>query len=231
MTLRNKNKITKKQLKKEDVLYYLSENPNFISDNIDLFNKIFSLNRNNGNIISFEDIRIKSLIKENNEIKKKIKEIVESAKNNKKIQEKLSKFSNEVISFRKINLLVDYIEDFIDKEFSSVEIKFNLIKFNGFSDLDNSYFTSDKNFLSLINNTFIEKKPFLISIDSIEKYSLGKYIKKKDSVVVCPLGIEYPIGVIFVKYKSEMMGLDLQFDLLNSLAETISYSLEQYIQK
>ncbi|MAW48918.1 MAG: hypothetical protein CMQ85_02290 [Gammaproteobacteria bacterium] len=231
MTLRNKNKTTKKQLKKEDVLHYLSENPNFISDNIDLFNKIFSLNRNNGNIISFEDIRIKSLIKENNEIKKKIKEIVESAKNNKKIQEKLSKFSNEVISFRKINLLVDYIEDFIDKEFSSVEIKFNLIKFNGFSDLDNSYFTSDKNFLSLINNTFIEKKPFLISIDSIEKYSLGKYIKKKDSVVVCPLGIEYPIGVIFVKYKSEMMGLDLQFDLLNSLAETISYSLEQYIQK
>ncbi len=231
MTLRNKNKTTKKQLKKEDVLHYLSENPNFISDNIDLFNKIFSLNRNNGNIISFEDIRIKSLIKENNEIKKKIKEIVESAKNNKKIQEKLSKFSNEVISFRKINLLVDYIEDFIDKEFSSVEIKFNLIKFNGFSDLDNSYFTSDKNFLSLINNTFIEKKPFLISIDSIEKYSLGKYIKKKDSVVVCPLGIEYPIGIIFVKYKSEMMGLDLQFDLLNSLAETISYSLEQYIQK
>ena len=201
MTLRNKNKTTKKQLKKEDVLHYLSENPNFISDNIDLFNKIFSLNRNNGNIISFEDIRIKSLIKENNEIKKKIKEIVESAKNNKKIQEKLSKFSNEVISFRKINLLVDYIEDFIDKEFSSVEIKFNLIKFNGFSDLDNSYFTSDKNFLSLINNTFIEKKPFLISIDSIEKYSLGKYIKKKDSVVVCPLGIEYPIGVIFVKYR------------------------------
>ena len=231
MTLRNKNKTTKKQLKKEDVLHYLSENPNFISDNIDLFNKIFSLNRNNGNIISFEDIRIKSLIKENNEIKKKIKEIVESAKNNKKIQEKLSKFSNEVISFRKINVLVDYIEDFIDKEFSSVEIKFNLIKFNGFSDLDNSYFTSDKNYLSLINNTFIEKKPFLISIDSIEKYSLGKYIKKKDSVVVCPLGIEYPIGVIFVKYKSEMMGLDLQFDLLNSLAETISYSLEQYIQK
>ena len=47
MTLRNKNKTTKKQLKKEDVLHYLSENPNFISDNIDLFNKIFSLNRNN----------------------------------------------------------------------------------------------------------------------------------------------------------------------------------------
>ena len=44
MTLRNKNKTTKKQLKKEDVLHYLSENPNFISDNIDLFNKIFSLN-------------------------------------------------------------------------------------------------------------------------------------------------------------------------------------------
>ena len=60
----------------------------------------------------------------------------------------------------------------------------------------------------------MKKNPFLISIDSIEKYSLGKYIKKKDSVVVCPLGIEYPIGVIFVKYKSEMMGLDLQFDLL-----------------
>ena len=56
-------------------------------------------------------------------------------------------------------------------------------------------------------------------------------IDNKGSIVICPLGIEYPIGVAFIKYKSEMMGLDLQFDLLNSLAETISYSLEQYIQK
>jgi len=38
------------------------------------------------------------------------------------------------------------------------------------------------------------------------------------------------VGIIFVKQKSEMMGIDLQFDLLESLALTISYSLEQYIQ-
>ena len=64
-------------------------------------------------MISFEDIRIKSLIKENTKIKDKIKEIIESAKDNRKIQEKLSKFSNEVISFRKLNNLVNYIETFI----------------------------------------------------------------------------------------------------------------------
>ena len=53
----------------------------------------------------------------------------------------------------------------------------------------------------------------------------------KESLVICPLGVEYPTGVILVRYKSEMMGVDLQFDLLRSLTETISYSLEQYIQK
>jgi hypothetical protein len=44
-----------------------------INNNIDLFNEMFSINKNNGNVISFEDIRIKSLIKENTEIEKKLK--------------------------------------------------------------------------------------------------------------------------------------------------------------
>ena len=150
---------------------------------------------------------------------------------NKKIQEKLSKFSNEVISFRKLNNLVNYIETFIDKEFPSIKIEFSLIKFNGFIDLDEKYFSHNSDLVDLINNTFIEKKPILITKKTLEKYSLKKYFGNKGSIVICPLGIEYPIGVAFIKYKSEMMGLDLQFDLLNSLAETISYSLEQYIQK
>ena len=51
-----------------------------------------------------------------------------------------------------------------------------------------------------------------------------KFITDKESLVICPLGIEYPTGIIYVRYKSEMMGIDLQFDLLTSLAETISYS-------
>ena len=231
MTLRDKSKETKKQISEEEVLHYLAENPDVIKNNIDLFNEIFALKQKDGNVISFEDIRIKSLIKENIKIKKKIKEIIDSASNNKKIQEKLSKFSNEVISFRKLDDLVNYIESFIEKEFPSIKIEFSFINFSGFSDLNSQYFSSNSDLIDLINNTFIEKKPFFITEKTIKKYSLKKYFGHKKSIVICPLGIEYPIGIAFVEYKSEMMGLDVQFDLLNSLAETISYSLEQYIQK
>ena len=161
MTLRDKNNNNLKKLTESEVLNFLAENPNVISNNIDLFNEIFSLNRNNGNVISFEDIRIKSLIKENLKIKKKLKEIVDSAKNNKKIQEKLSKFSNEVISFRKINPLVSYIENFIDNEFPSITIQFSLIKLNGFSELNKKYLSTNNDLLNLINNTFLEKKTYL----------------------------------------------------------------------
>ena len=192
---------------------------------------MFSFDKNKGNIISFEDIRIKSLIKENNTLKKKLSGIVNTAKSNKKIQEKLSKFSNEVIAFRKIELLINYIEDFVDKEFSSLRIDFSFIKFNGFSDLDKKYFPENNNLINLINNTFLEKNPILITKEIINKYSLERFIHDKESLVICPLGVEYPTGVILVRYKSEMMGVDLQFDLLRSLTETISYSLEQYIQK
>jgi len=66
----------------------------------------------------------------------------------------------------------------------------------------------------------------------MKKYSLEKFsVNKVNSLVICPLGIEYPIGILLVQYKSEMMSADLKFDLLNSLAETISHSLEQFIQK
>ena len=231
MTLRKENKKSKKILSDNEVLEFLAENPNIINKNIDLFNKMFSFDKNKGNIISFEDIRIKSLIKENNSLKKKLEGIINTAKSNKKIQEKLSKFSNEVIAFRKIELLINYIEDFVYKEFSSLRIDFSLIKFNGFSDLDKKYFPENNNLINLINNTFLEKNPILITKEIINKYSLERLIQDKESLVICPLGIEYPTGVILVRYKSEMMGVDLQFDLLKSLTETISYSLEQYIQK
>ena len=231
MTLRKENKKSKKALSENEVLEFLVDNPNVINKNIDLFNQMFSFDKNKGNIISFEDIRIKSLIKENNTLKKKLSGILNTAKSNKKIQEKLSKFSNEVIAFRKIELLINYIEDFVDKEFSSLRIDFSLIKFNGFSDLDKKYFPENNNLINLINNTFLAKNPILITKEIINKYSLERFIHDKESLVICPLGVEYPTGVILVRYKSEMMGVDLQFDLLRSLTETISYSLEQYIQK
>ena len=231
MTLRKETKKSKKTLSEDEVLEFLADNPNVINKNIDLFNQMFSFDKNKGNIISFEDIRIKSLIKENNSLKKKLSGVVNAAKSNKKIQEKLSKFSNEVIAFRKIELLINYIEDFVDKEFSSLRIDFSLIKFNGFSDLDKKYFPENNNLINLINNTFLEKNPILITKEIINKYSLERFIHDKESLVICPLGVEYPTGVILVRYKSEMMGVDLQFDLLRSLTETISYSLEQYIQK
>ena len=231
MTLIDKNKKSKKALSHNEVLEFLAENPSIINDNIDLFNKMFSVNKNKVNIISFEDIRIKSLINENNLLKNKLKDIVNIAKTNKKIQEKLSKFSNEVISFRKIELLINYIEDFVNKEFPSLKIEFSLIKLNGFTDLDKKYFPENNDLINLINNTFLERNPILITKEIIKKYSLEKFIKDRESLVICPLGIEYPTGVIFVRYKSEMMGVDLQFDLLKTLTETVSYSLEQYIQK
>ena len=231
MTLRKESKKQKKTLSENEVLEFLAENPKVINKNIDLFNQMFSFDKNKGNIISFEDIRIKSLIKENNSLKKKLKGIVDTAKSNKKIHEKLSKFSNEVIAFRGIEQLISYIEDFIDKEFSSLRIDFSLIKFNGFLGLDKKYFPENNNLINLINNTFLEKNPILITKEISQKYSLERFIQDKESLVICPLGVEYPTGVILVRYKSEMMGVDLQFDLLRSLAETISYSLEQYIQK
>lgn len=219
----------KKILKSKDVLEYLIENPDFITNNVDLLNQMFSLSKQNENLITFENIRIKSLINENLLLKNRLSDLINTAKNNKKIQEKLSKLSNEVISFRKINKLVNYIEEYIEKEFSSLKIKFGLIRLNGFYELDSKYFFSN---LDLINDIYLGKKTKIINDQEIKRYSLEKFqINKRNPLVICPLGIEYPIGVIFVQYKSEMMNLDLKFDLLDSLAEIISYSLEQFIQK
>jgi len=230
MTAKDKKDEKKKIFSEENILEYLVKNPNLINHNIDLFNKLFSLDKNKGNIISFEDIRIKSLINENNILKNKLEDIIKTAKSNNKIQEKLSKFSNEVISIRDIELLVNYVEDFIEKEFPDLKIKLKIIKFNGFDCVNKKYFAKGK-LIDLINSAFLQKKSTLSSKETISKYSLDEILKNQGSVVLSPLGIEYPIGLILVGYKSEMMGIDLQFDLLNSLAETISYSLEQYIQK
>ena len=173
MTVKEKKQENQKsEITTEDVLIYMSNNPNLISENIKLFNEMLLCKKNEGNIITFDDIRIRSLIKENNYLKNKLKEIIQVAKLNKNIQEKLTRFSNEIISFRKIELLINYIENYVEKEFSSMDIDIKLIKFNGLKNINNKYFPISKNFISFINFIYLEKKPTLINENLINKFSL-----------------------------------------------------------
>ena len=227
MGLRKKNNAEIKDLSKDDVIDYLIQNPNFINDNVDLLNQLFSLNKNEGNVISFEDIRIKSLINENNALKGKISEIINNAESNEIIQNKLYKFANELISKKDINELPGFIVEFIKKEFPTLNIELGLLNIKGFDNLDQKYFNYD---IDLINEVFLQKNPVLLTNKYIRKYDLDKFKDEKCSIVICPLGLDFPTGIMFVKYNSTMIEKNHQFDLLSSLAQTVSFSFNQFIQ-
>ena len=227
MGLRKKNNAEIKDLSKDEVIDYLIENPNFINDNVDLLNQLFSLNKNEGNVISFEDIRIKSLINENNSLKGKISEIINNAEANEIIQNKLYKFANELISKKDINELPGFIVEFIKKEFPTLNIELGLLNIKGFDNLDQKYFNFD---IDLINEVFLQKNPILLTNKYIRKYGLGKFKDEKCSIVMCPLGLDFPTGIMFIKYNSTMIEKNHQFDLLSSLAQTVSFSFNQFIQ-
>ena len=227
MGLRKKNNAEIKDLSKDEVIDYLIENPNFINDNVDLLNQLFSLNKNEGNVISFEDIRIKSLINENNSLKGKISEIIKNAEANEIIQNKLYKFANELISKKDINELPSFIVEFIKKEFPTLNIELGLLNIKGFDNLDQKYFNYD---IDLINEVFLQKNPILLTNKYIRKYGLDKFKDEKCSIVMCPLGLDFPTGIMFIKYNSTMIEKNHQFDLLSSLAQTVSFSFNQFIQ-
>ena len=227
MGLRKKNNAEIKDLSKDEVIDYLIENPNFINDNVDLLNQLFSLNKNEGNVISFEDIRIKSLINENNSLKGKISEIIKNAEANEIIQNKLYKFANELISKKDINELPGFIVEFIKKEFPTLNIELGLLNIKGFNNLDQKYFNYD---IDLINEVFLQKNPILLTNKFIRKYGLDKFKDEKCSIVMCPLGLDFPTGIMFIKYNSTMIEKNHQFDLLSSLAQTVSFSFNQFIQ-
>lgn len=227
MGLRKKNNSEIKDLSKDDVIDYLIENPNFINDNVDLLNQLFSLNKNEGNVISFEDIRIKSLINENNSLKGKISEIINNAKANEIIQNKLYKFANELISKKDIKELPGFIVEFIKKEFPTLNIELGLLNIKGFDNLDQKYFNDN---IDLINEVFLQKNPILLTNKYIRKYGLDKFKDEKCSIVMCPLGLDFPTGIMFIKYNSMMIEKNHQFDLLSSLAQTVSFAFNQFIQ-
>ena len=227
MGLRKKNNAEIKDLSKDEVIDYLIENPNFINDNVDLLNQLFSLNKNEGNVISFEDIRIKSLINENNSLKAKISEIINNAEANEIIQNKLYKFANELISKKDINELPSFIVEFIKKEFPTLNIELGLLNIKGLDNLDQKYFNYD---IDLINEVFLQKNPILLTNKYIRKYGLDKFKDEKCSIVMCPLGLDFPTGIIFIKYNSTMIEKNHQFDLLSSLAQTVSFAFNQFIQ-
>ena len=227
MGLRKKNNAEIKDLSKDDVIDYLIENPNFINDNVDLLNQLFSLNKNEGNVISFEDIRIKSLINENNSLKEKISEIIHNAEANEIIQNKLYKFANELISKKDVNKLSSFIVEFIKKEFPTLNIELGLLNIKGLDNLDQKYFNYD---IDLINEVFLQKNPVLLTNKYIRKYDLDKFKDEKCSIVMCPLGLDFPTGIMFIKYNSTMIEKNHQFDLLSSLAQTVSFAFNQFIQ-
>ena len=227
MGLRKKNNAEIKDLSKDEVIDYLIENPNFINDNVDLLNQLFSLNKNEGNVISFEDIRIKSLINENNSLKAKISEIINNAEANEIIQNKLYKFANELISKKDINELPSFIVEFIKKEFPTLNIELGLLNIKGLDNLDQKYFNYD---IDLINEVFLQKNPILLTNKYIRKYGLDKFKDEKCSIVMCPLGLDFPTGIMFIKYNSTMIEKNHQFDLLSSLAQTVSFAFNQFIQ-
>ena len=227
MGLRKKNNAEIKDLSKDEVIDYLIENPNFINDNVDLLNQLFSLNKNEGNVISFEDIRIKSLINENNSLKAKISEIINNAEANEIIQNKLYKFANELISKKDINELPSFIAEFIKKEFPTLNIELGLLNIKGLDNLDQEYFNYD---IDLINEVFLQKNPILLTNKLIRKYGLDKFKDEKCSIVMCPLGLDFPTGIMFIKYNSTMIEKNHQFDLLSSLAQTVSFAFNQFIQ-
>jgi hypothetical protein len=47
---------------------------------------------------------------------------------------------------------------------------------------------------------------------------------------MCPLGLDFPTGIMFIKYNSMMIEKNHQFDLLSSLAQTVSFAFNQFIQ-
>ena len=227
MGLRKKNNVEIKDLSKDEVIDYLIENPNFINDNVDILNQLFSLNKNEGNIISFEDIRIKSLINENNSLNAKISEIIKNAEANEIIQNKLYKFANELISKKDINELPSFIMGFVKEEFPTLNVGLGLLNIKGFDNLDKKYFDYDTD---LINEVFLQKNPILLTNKYIRKYGLDKFKDEKCSIVMCPLGLDFPTGIMFIKYNSTMIEKNHQFDLLSSLAQTVSFSFNQFIQ-
>ena len=188
---------------------------------------MFSLNKNEGNVISFEDIRIKSLINENNSLKAKISEIINNAEANEIIQNKLYKFANELISKKDVNKLSSFIVEFIKKEFPTLNIELGLLNIKGFDNLDQKYFNND---IDLINEVFLQKNPVLLTNKYIRKYDLDKFKDEKCSIVMCPLGLDFPTGIMFIKYNSMMIEKNHQFDLLSSLAQTVSFAFNQFIQ-
>ena len=57
-----------------------------------------------------------------------------------------------------------------------------------------------------------------------------KFKDEKCSIVMCPLGLDFPTGIMFIKYNSTMIEKNHQFDLLSSLAQTVSFAFNQFIQ-
>ena len=58
MTNKKSKLEVKNTLKPKDVLEYLTENPDFISNNTDLFNKMFSLSRKNENLVTLKILEL-----------------------------------------------------------------------------------------------------------------------------------------------------------------------------
>lgn len=216
----------------QDVEAYLKQHPEFFADNAQLLAEL-EVPHPSGKAVSLIERQVAVLRQENKQLRNRIKELVEIAKENEKLIARLHNLSVALIETQNVQQFVDTLNTKLKNDFAAFAVSIKLYKDSfGIGIETDNFIDKDeaglKNFEKFLNHTnpvcgrFTKEQLSFLFPDNVEEIK---------SIALVPLISNEPLGLFAIASEdSERFKAGMSTSFLSSLSEVAAAVLHRFKQ-
>lgn len=214
----------------KDVESYLQQHPEFFADNPHLLTDL-EVPHPTGKAVSLIERQVALLRQENKQLRERIKDLVDIAKDNEKLIAKLHKLSVALIETQNVQQFVDTLTAKLEDDFSTFDVNIKLYKkcFNIGMETDHFIERNDenlRNFEKFLNHTNPVCGRF--TRDQID-YLFPETVNDIKSMALVPLIADEPLGFFaMASDDAERFKAGVSTSFLSSLSDVAAAVLQRF---
>lgn len=221
--------MTVKQLSDNDIIHFLTENSDFFVRHPEQLEAL-RVSNTNGTVTSLVNHQVNVLKERNNNLKKKLSELIQYAAENEKTMSQVFELTLQLCQISHVANVTKHLGKFVKKHFDSDEFKLVLPNSEG---LENTKCVltvkadQEQYFISVFNDFIKGNKPLCGRLKNEKlKFIFSNSHEKIGSSVILPIGKNAQKGLmIFASYDDSHFNPDMSTDILSKLTEILDRKL------
>lgn len=196
MTIQKENKDVSSQIDERDVVAYLKKNPNFLSKHPEVLAEL-DISHETGDAVSLIERQVSVLRDDNRQLRHRIRELVDIARENDALMAKLHQLSVAIVRVDSLDGFVSVLDEHLKRDFSADQVSVRFL-FESARGRD-EFVAEDHEGLHLFESILLRKKPVCGRFNNQQlEFLFGEQAEKVGSAAVMPLADVDSIGLFAI---------------------------------